>query len=276
MSAKIPLAGVIGAPVGHSKSPALHNHWLRSLGIAGHYVPLHVEPGDLEDALRMMPRMGFVGTNVTIPHKEAVLDLATEVSEVAARIGAANTLQFLPDGEIFADNTDASGYSDSLVAGAPDWQADQAPAHVFGAGGAARAVLVALMDLGVPKITLSNRTRARAEAMAASLGDQIEVVDWRDEAEALSEAGLVVNTTSLGMSGQPPFDLDLSQMQPGCVASDIVYVPLETPFLSAARAQQAHIVDGVGMLIHQATPGFERWFGAKPVVDDTCRDLVLA
>lgn len=270
---RIPLAGVIGAPVGHSRSPRLHGTWLRDYGIAGHYVPLHVEPEDLAQVLRIMPTMGFVGANVTIPHKEAALRLADEVSDAAARIGAANTLTFR-DGRIQADNTDGYGFMANLRSAAPNWRADAGPALVLGAGGAARAVIVALQDAGVPDIRVTNRTGARAEALAAEFG--ATVVDWDARAAALVDLGLLVNTTALGMAGQAALEMALDGLAQSALVTDIVYTPLETPLLRDARARGNMVVDGLGMLLHQAVPGFERWFGRRPEVTDALRAAVLA
>ena len=271
---KTPLAGVIGCPVGHSRSPVLHCTWLQQYGITGHYVPLHVEADDLGSVLRALPRMGFVGANVTIPHKEAVLALADEVSETARRIGAANTLSFGVDGRLYADNTDAYGFIANLRQNAPAWNATYAPALVLGAGGAARAIIVALQDAGVPDIYLSNRTAARAEELAAEFG--VTALPWEDRARVLSGIACVVNTTSLGMTGQPALTLDLSTLPRSALVTDIVYTPLGTPLLAQARAQGCNVVDGLGMLLHQAVPGFERWFGVRPEVTDALRRAVMA
>lgn len=267
---RVPLAGVIGCPVGHSRSPVLHGTWLREYGLRGHYVPLHVEPEDLESVLRALPAMGFVGVNMTIPHKEAALALADEVSDAARRIGAANTLTFR-EGRILADNTDGYGFIESLRAGVPGWDPQAGPALVLGAGGAARAVLVALADAGVREIWVANRARARAEA----LGLGAQVVDWESYSAVLPEARLVVNTTSLGMEGQPVLELPAEALSPEAVVTDIVYTPLETELLARARARGCRVVDGLGMLLHQAVPGFERWFGRRPEVTAELRRAVL-
>lgn len=272
---RVPLAGVIGYPVGHSRSPRLHGHWLRTYGIAGHYVPLEVAPGDLVAALRLLPRMGFRGINVTVPHKEAVLGLANEVTDCARRIGAANTLTFTERG-FQADNTDGIGFLRSLTEGAPDWTAGAGPALILGAGGAARAVLVALIDAGVPEIRLTNRTRARAEALVREFGGPVRVIDWPDRAEGARGAALLVNTTILGMTDQRPLDFPAEALDPAMTVTDIVYTPLETPLLRAAAARGCTTVDGLGMLLHQAAPGFERWFGHAPEVTPALRDAVLA
>lgn len=271
---KIPLAGVIGCPIGHSRSPVLHGTWLRHYGLAGHYVPLHVAADDLADTLRAMPRMGFVGANVTIPHKESVMALADDVSETALRIGAANTLTFAPDGRLHADNTDAYGFIANLRQNAPDWDATRGPALVLGAGGAARAIIVALQDAGVPEIVLSNRTAARAEGLAAEFG--VTALPWEDRGRVLPGTACVVNTTSLGMQGQPELQIDLTTLPAFALVTDIVYSPLETSLLAQAQAQGCTVVDGLGMLLHQAVPGFERWFGTRPEVTDALRAAVLA
>jgi shikimate dehydrogenase len=275
MTAAVPLAGVIGRPVAHSLSPRLHRHWLDRMGLAGHYVPLDVAPADLQDILRALPRMGFVGANVTIPHKEAVLALADRVTERARRIGAANTLVFASDGGVEADNTDAYGFIENLRSGAPAWRPEAGPACVIGAGGAARAVVCSLLETGVPELRLVNRTRCRSDALAAEVGGAITVFDWTDLARATEGASTIANTTSLGMEGQQPVPADRLSFGTGAVATDLVYAPLRTPFLRAAEAAGASTVDGLGMLIWQAVPGFERWFGARPVVDDAVRAALV-
>jgi shikimate dehydrogenase len=273
---KIPLAGVIGHPVGHSRSPRLHGHWLKTYGLDGHYVPMDVAPADLETVLRTLPKAGFVGTNVTVPHKEAALRIADHVSDRATVIGAANTLVFREDGSIHADNTDGYGFMENLRAGAPDWSAKDGPAVVFGAGGAARAVLQALADAGVPEILLTNRTRARADHLKEEFGQRITVVDWVQAGNVIENAELVVNTTSLGMQGQPELRVPLDGLQPGAVVTDLVYAPLKTNLLETAEEAGCTVVDGLGMLLHQAVPGFERWFGVRPEVNDDLRAAVLA
>lgn len=275
MTDRIPLAGVIGSPVAHSLSPKLHGHWLKAYGIAGHYIPMDIAANDLADALKMLPRMGFVGVNVTIPHKEAALSLANLVTDRAALIGAANTLIFHEDGRIHADNTDGYGFIANLRQNAPGWDPRSAPAVVFGAGGAARAIITALLDAGAPEIRLSNRTRGRAEALRSEFGPKIVVKDWVHAGPMLAEAGTVVNTTSLGMVGKPEFRVSLDALEPDAVVNDLVYAPLRTPFLEAAAERGCRTVDGLGMLLHQAAPGFERWFGLRPEVDEALRNKVL-
>lgn len=267
----LPLAGVIGWPAAHSRSPRLHGHWLHRHGIAGHYVPLQVAPPDLAAALENLPKLGFVGANVTIPHKEAALALATRATPLARRIGAANTLVFTPTG-IEADNTDAHGFARNILDTKPDWS--PRCVALLGAGGASRAVIVALLDHGAQEIRLTNRNPDRAKALAHEFS-AIRPVPWQDRAAMLADCDTLVNATSLGMSGEPPLDLDLSSLPLTTLVNDLVYVPLETPLLAAARARGNPVVDGLGMLLHQAAPGFERWFGVMPRVDDALRKAVL-
>jgi shikimate dehydrogenase len=273
--AKIPLAGVIGCPVAHSKSPQLQRHWLNTYGIAGHYVPMHVEPGDLEAVIRMLPKMGYVGVNITLPHKEAVMSIADQVTDRATLIGAANTLIFRKDGTILADNTDGYGFITNLHQGAPDWDPKSGPAVVFGAGGACRAVVASLLEGGVPEILLSNRTRNRADQLREEFGARIRVVDWVQVGNVVEEAHLLVNTTSLGMGGKPRLRVPLDGLQKHCVVTDLIYSPLKTEILQFAEEAGCTTVDGLGMLLHQAVPGFERWFGQRPEVDNATRAAAL-
>lgn len=269
-----PLAGVVGRPVGHSRSPRLHRHWLAQHGIKGDYVALEVAEEDFSEVLRVLPRAGFRGVNVTIPHKRAALDIADGTSERARRIGAANLLVF-EEGRILADNTDGEGFVASLRQGAPGWNPAAGPATILGAGGAARAVVVALLDEGVPEVILANRTRETAEALRDDFGERLRVVDWREAGNAVEEGALVVNTTSLGMAGKPELRVPLDGLHPGQVVIDLVYAPLETRLLRESRAADAVAVDGLGMLLHQAVPAFERWFGVRPEVDEGLRVAVL-
>lgn len=273
---KIPLAGVIGSPISHSKSPVLHQHWLKANGIQGFYIPMDVSRDNLADVIRTLPQMGFVGVNITIPHKEAVLELADLVTDRAALIGAANTLIFRKDGIIHADNTDGYGFIENLRHGAPDWKPKSAPAVVFGAGGASRAVIASLLEVGVPEIRLSNRTRNRADILQKEFGAKVVVYDWLKAGNMMDGAATVVNTTSLGMIGKPEFRIPLDGLSSSAVVTDLVYAPLDTPFLQKARAMGCTTVDGLGMLLYQAVPAFERWFGTRPIVDDELRNKVLS
>ena len=271
----IPLAGVIGSPIAQSKSPQLHKHWLKTYGLQGFYIPMDIASADLRDVLLTLPKMGFVGINVTAPHKEAVLEIADLITDRATLIGAANTLIFSTDGKIHADNTDGYGFLENLKAGAPQWVPQSGPAVVLGAGGAARAVIASLLDAGVPEILISNRTRIRAEKMVADFGHRLQVVDWLQAGNMMEEAVLAVNTTSLGMIGKPELRVPLDGLRKGTIVTDLVYAPLQTNFLRQAAAQGCVTVDGLGMLLHQAVPGFERWFGQRPVVDSATRAAAL-
>jgi shikimate dehydrogenase len=273
MTASIALAGVIGFPVAHSRSPRLHGHWLKHHRIEGHYVPLQVTPEDLAATLDLLPRIGFRGVNVTLPHKEAVMTLAAETTEEARRVGAANTLVFRENG-FLADNTDAYGFASNILAHVPAWQ--PRVAAVIGSGGASRAVLVALLDRGVAEVRLTNRTGDRAARLAEEFGSRIKPIAWGSRSEMLAGCDTLVNATALGMTGKPPLDLSLDSLPPTAVVSDLVYSPLETPLLAAARARGNIAVDGLGMLLHQAVPGFEYWFGLRPKVDPALRQAVLA
>ncbi|HAW48729.1 shikimate dehydrogenase [Roseovarius sp. A46] len=272
---RIPLAGVIGSPVAHSRSPQLHTHWLKTLGIPGFYIPMDVANADLEVVLRTLPKMGFRGVNITVPHKERALELADLVTDRATIIGAANTLVFREDGKIQADNTDGYGFIENLRQAAPDWKPESGPAAVLGAGGAARAVIAALLDVGVPEILLSNRTRPRAEGLQQQFGRRVTVIDWVQAGNMLEEAVTVVNTTSLGMVGSPPLRVPLDGLRKGAVVTDLVYAPLQTRLLMEAEKAGCVAVDGLGMLIHQAVPAFERWFGTRPEVDAATRAAAL-
>jgi len=272
---KIPLAGVIGTPISHSKSPQLHGHWLKTLGLPGHYIPMDVSPDDLETVIRSLPKMGFVGVNITVPHKERIMEIADLITDRAILIGAANTLIFRKDGKIHADNTDGYGFVQNLKQSAPSWDPAAGPAAVLGAGGAARAIIASLLDVGVPSLLLSNRTRVKSDALKAEFGKRIVVYNWLKAGNMLKEAATVVNTTSLGMIGKPPLRVPLDGLQKGALVTDIVYAPLKTRLLLEAEQMGCQTVDGLGMLIHQAVPAFERWFGQRPQVDSATRAAVL-
>lgn len=263
------LAGVIGWPVAHSRSPRLHGFWLERHGIDGAYLPLAVKPEDFAVAVRGLRAAGFRGTNVTIPHKEAAFTLCDTVEESARAAGAVNTLVF-QGGQIIGHNTDGTGFLANLRQHGIDPAAG--PALLLGAGGAARAIAAALRGLGVV-VTLSNRTRARSEALARAVPG-CRVLDWEERNAATADHALIVNTTSLGMSGHAPLDIDLARATPGTGIADIVYVPLDTPLITAARARGLKAAPGLGMLLHQAVPGFAAWFGVTPVVDAALYDFV--
>ncbi len=272
---KIPLAGVIGSPISHSRSPQLFQYWLRTIGVRGYYIPMDVATEDLPHVIRTLPKMGFVGVNVTIPHKEAVMGIADLVTDRATLIGAANTLIFRKDGKIHADNTDGYGFIENIRHGAPSWNPKSGPAVVLGAGGAARAVVASLADCGVPEILLSNRTRVRAEKLRDDFGQRVRVIDWVQAGNLMEEGTIVVNTTSLGMIGKPELRVPLDGLREGTVVTDLVYTPLKTNLLETAEELGCVTVDGLGMLLHQAVPGFERWFGIRPEVNSDTRAAVL-
>ncbi len=272
----LPRAGVIGNPIGHSLSPKLHSYWLKRYGLQGSYTALEVAEDALEKTLRDLPAKGYIGANVTIPYKVSVIQFADNITDRATLIGAANTLIFKEDGRVFADNTDGYGFMANLRQNAPGWDAKAGPAAIFGAGGATRAIIVALADAGVPEIIISNRTRPKAEALRAEFGARVTVVDWVQADMMLESANIVINATSLGMTGGQDFKTSLDRLRPETVVTDIVYTPLHTAFLKAAEQRGCMIVDGLGMLLHQGVPGFERWFGQRPEVDENTRRAVLA
>jgi shikimate dehydrogenase len=272
------LAGIMGWPVSHSRSPLLHGFWLDQTGIDGAYVPLPVRPEHIAQALRALPVLGFRGCNLTIPHKQTALSVVDRVEPAARRIGAVNTIIVAPDGTLEARNTDIFGFRENLRETVPEWQPTAGPAVVLGAGGSARAVVAALTDVGVPEIRLVNRTLSRAEIVARDLSTsatRIRVHPWSEVSSVQRHAGLLVNTTSLGMSGEPPLPLDLLLPSSAPVV-DIVYVPLETDLLAAARRRGHPVVDGLGMLLHQGRPGFEAWFGAPVRVTPELRAAIVA
>ncbi|MGF1500197.1 MAG: shikimate dehydrogenase [Paracoccaceae bacterium] len=269
-------AGVMGWPIRHSKSPAIFDYWFETYEIGGHYLPLAVAPEDFAEVYRALPKTGMRGVNVTIPHKRAALECADEATEAARAIGAANMIRFSPGGCIVADNTDGYGFVEALRAGAPGWSPAAGPAVVLGAGGASRAILYALREAGCPELRLLNRTRETAEALAGEFGGPIVTEAWEARADALAGAYTIVNATALGMEGNPPLEIALEAAPEGAVVTDIVYAPLETPLLSAARARGLIAVDGLGMLLHQARPAFDAWFGIDPRIDAALREACLA
>ena len=268
------IAGVAGWPIKHSRSPRIHNYWLRKYTIDGVYVPFAINPKGAHDAFRAIPSLGLAGMNVTVPHKETAYRAMDEVDRWAQRMKAVNMI-VVRDGALYGANTDAYGFLESLREAYPDWRADTGPVVVLGAGGAARAIVAGLQDAGAPDIRIANRTPERAAALRDEFGAPVQTVAWDQREDALDGAALLINTTSLGMEGQPPLDLELDALPMAAVVYDIVYVPLETPLLAAARSRGNPAVDGLGMLLHQARPGFRDWFGTDPAVDQVLRDHVL-
>ncbi len=268
-------ACVIGWPISHSRSPLIHGHWLQRYRIDGSYTKEAVKPEDVGEFLRNLAAYGFVGCNVTVPHKEAAFAVADVVQESARAVGAANTI-WLEDGKLHAANTDTYGFMTNLATEAADWQAGGKPVLLLGAGGAARAIAYGFLEAGVGEVRIANRTRERAEALAAHFGNRIAVVDWEQRSVAVRDAGVLVNTTTIGMKGEGDLGVDLSGMAAAAVVADIVYVPLETKLLADARARGLRAVDGLGMLLHQAVPGFEKWFGVRPAVTPELRAIIVA
>ena len=270
------LAGVMGFPVMHSRSPALHNYWFEAHQLKGRYVPLAVRPEGLEAALRALPALGFAGCNLTIPHKETGLRLVDRLDAASKRIGAINCVTVEQNGSLSGSNNDGFGYIECVRAAHPRWRADAGPIVVLGAGGGARAVLVALQDCGAREIRLLNRTDTRASLLAEDLGAPIKAVSWTERSQALKGCAMLINTTSQGMVGQPALDIELETLPRTALVSDIVYVPKATPLLVVAKARGNPVVGGLGMLLHQARPAFKSWFGIMPEVTPELVALVEA
>jgi shikimate dehydrogenase len=270
------LAGVMGYPVMHSRSPKLHNYWLAKYGLTGTYVPLAIKAEHLRAALRALPALGFSGCNLTIPHKEAALAIVDKVDPLARRIGAVNCVVVAADGSLAGQNHDAFGYIESVREAQPAWRADAGPIVVIGAGGGARAVLVSLIDQGAREIRLVNRTPARAKALAGELGGPITALGWEQREVVLEGAAMLVNATNQGMVGEPPLDLALDALPVSALVSDIIYIPRETALLAAARKRGNPTVNGLGMLLHQARPAFHAWFGIMPEVTPELRAMIEA
>ncbi|NDE90753.1 MAG: shikimate dehydrogenase [Alphaproteobacteria bacterium] len=289
ITGKAIIAGVMGWPVAHSRSPLLHNYWLRRYGINGAYVPLAVDPVGLPSALRALSALGFAGCNITVPHKESALALVDSVDALAKKVGAINTV-IVKDGKLIGSNTDVYGFTTNLETAGKAWNKKK-PALVVGAGGAARAVIIALAQSGCSDIRITNRTNDRAIALAKEMNEAIKEkssslisrpsslitpVAWQDRDDAMRDCATLINTTTQGMQGQPPLDINLRALDDHALVTDLVYTPLLTPLLIEARRRNHPIVDGLGMLLHQAVPGFHAWYGVKPEVDETARQLLLA
>lgn len=267
-------AGVIGWPISHSRSPLIHGYWLKRYGIDGVYDRHAVEPTQIAEFFRTLRERGMAGCNVTLPHKEAAFAAAAVTRPAARAAGSANTLWF-ENSVLMADNTDAAGFLNSLLAAAPGLDLADKTVTILGAGGAARGIIFALLDAGVGAVHIFNRTRARGDNVAAYFGPKVQAHVWSERVTRSRDADLLVNTTSLGLHGGAALDFDASVLKATCIVSDIVYVPLETPLLAAARARGLRAVDGLGMLLHQAVPGFEKWFGVRPEVTEELRALVI-
>ena len=270
------LAGVMGWPVAHTRSPAIHNHWIARHGLKGAYVQLPVHPDRLEAALRGLPALGFAGCNVTVPHKVSAMHFMDELHPTAQRVAAINTIVVQSDGSLLGMNNDGAGYVQSLRDADPAWRGDAGPALVLGAGGAARAIVVALLDEGVPELRITNRTLERAQALAEAFGDRVKVVPWAQRNDAMAGVSLLVNTTTQGMHGQPPLDVALDALPAAAMVSDAIYIPMETPLLAQARLRGHRTVNGLGMLLNQARPAFKAWYGVMPEITPELRAAILA
>lgn len=268
-------AAVIGHPIKHSKSPMIHGHWIAQYGLNGSYEAIDIAPDNLPARIAQMVADGYAGFNVTIPHKEAIFKLCDEVDEKARLIGAVNTVK-IEHGKLYGTNTDAFGFIENIKQDAPGFNFAAGAALVLGAGGAARAVVYGLLQEGAEHITITNRTRDKAEAIAAMAPGKISVIDWNARNDAVKNAALIINTTALGMAGKDPLDVSLDRAQAGAIVTDIVYTPLMTDLLKQAKTKQLQYVTGIGMLLHQARPAFHLWFGVMPQVDDALRARVLA
>ena len=267
------LAGIIGMPIVHSRSPVIHNFWLNAHGIRGAYVPLAVAPERLKDALPGLVALGFRGCNVTMPHKQTAMALLLRVNETAQRIGAVNTIVVEADGTLSGFNNDGNGFVQSLRDALPGWRADAGPILVLGAGGSARAVVVALLENGARQIRIANRTAAKAQAIAEEFGPAVSAIDWAERNAAMAGIALLVNCTNQGMIGKPALDVDLARLAPSTLVADLIYTPLETPFLAEARLRGCVTVNGLGLLLNQARLAFKAWFGVLP---DVTPDLLKA
>jgi len=271
---KFLMAGVMGWPVMHSRSPMMHNYWMEQQGVAGTYVFFEIKPGELAPALKALHPLGFAGCNLTIPHKLDAMTIVDEVDDVAKKIGAISCVVVREDGSLFGTNNDWFGFIGNLKQQQPDWRADAGPVTVIGAGGGSRAVCYGLLQEGATELRLVNRTRAKAEAIAAEYGGPITVLPWEERHAALEGVATAVNATSQGMVGQAALDIQLDALPESALVADIIYTPLETPFLAAARTRGNRTVNGLGMLIHQGPPAWKRWFGLEPTVTDELREMM--
>ena len=269
------LAGVIGNPIAHSKSPKLHNYWLSKYKINGFYIPFSVTNDKLETSIKSLIELGFSGVNITIPHKTSVLSFADSITDRAALIGAANTLYFSKSGKIHADNTDGYGFIQNIVDEIPDYDFYDKIALIYGAGGSARAIASALLSSGVKEVGITNRTRSKAQIISENLGAKVSVVDWRAAPDTITKVDIIINATSMGMVGQPDFSQPISRAKKTALVVDIVYNPLITGLIKEAKKLKLKTVGGIGMLINQAVPGFEHWFQKKPQVDEEIRRFII-
>lgn len=276
MDNKFVMAGVMGWPVAHSRSPVIHNHWIRHYGLNGAYGLFPVQPQNIDDAIRGLKVLGLAGCNITIPHKVEAMKRMDWVDPLAQRMGAINTIVVQSDGALHGFNNDGFGFIQSLRDEKPDWRADAGPVTVLGAGGAARAIVLSLIDEGATEIRLINRTRAKANALAQEFGKQVTSYDWSERHDALAACALLINTTNQGMHGQPDLDLQLDLLPTTALVADAIYIPLETALLAQARQRGNTGVNGLGMLLNQARPAFKAWFGVMPEITPALRQAIIA
>ncbi len=276
MDNKFVMAGVMGWPVTHSRSPVIHNHWIRQYGLNGTYGLFPVEPQNIDDAIRGLKALGLAGCNITIPHKVEAMKRMDWVDPLAQRMGAINTIVVQADGALHGYNNDGFGFIQSLRDDKPDWRADAGPITVLGAGGAARAIVLSLIDEGASEIRLINRTRVKADALAQEFGQVVTAYDWSERHDALAGCALLINTTNQGMHGQPDLDLQLDQLPTSALVADAIYIPLETALLAQARQRGNTGVNGLGMLLNQARPAFKAWFGVMPEITPELRQAIIA
>jgi len=276
MDNKFVMAGVMGWPVAHSRSPVIHNHWIRQYGLNGTYGLFPVEPQNIDDAIRGLKALGLAGCNITIPHKVEAMKRMDWVDPLAQRMGAINTIVVQADGALHGYNNDGFGFIQSLRDDKPDWRADAGPITVLGAGGAARAIVLSLIDEGASEIRLINRTRAKADALAQEFGQVVTAYDWSERHDALAGCALLINTTNQGMHGQADLDLQLDQLPTSALVADAIYIPLETALLAQARQRGNTTVNGLGMLLNQARPAFKAWFGVMPEITPALHQAIIA
>lgn len=271
------LAGVMGWPIAHSRSPILHNYWIEKYRLNGHYVPLAVRPENLGDAIRGLRPLGFRGCNLTMPHKQMAVTVVDRVTDTAKRAGAVNCIVVEPDGKLWGTNHDGDGYYFSLLEAAPSWRPGNGPIAILGGGGAVRGMLLTLIEHGAREIRLINRTFDKAETLAKDIDPSIvEAIPWEKRSEVIGDVALLTNATDQGMTGKPPLDISLDRLPKQTLVSDLVYTPPETPFLAAARERGNVTVNGLGMLLHQARPAFEAWFGVMPEITEDLRAAIMA
>jgi len=275
MAAEFKLAGVMGWPIAQSRSPILHNYWIEKYNLNGRYVPLAVRPERLADAIRGLPALGFRGCNLTMPHKQLAMTMVDSLTDTAKRIGAINCIVVGDDGKMSGTNNDGNGYVLSVQEVAPHWKPSDGPIAILGAGGAARAIIVALLERGVKEIRLINRTFEKAERLAKEFGPAVKPLAWDKRSDAIGDVALLANATDQGMLGKSALDISLDKLSKQTLVSDLIYVPPETPFLAAAKARGNVTINGLGMLLHQARPAFQAWFGVLPEITSDLRTKIM-